>query len=873
MRQKPTTQNDRLSAYAFWLYKHAPFLWLGFALLLVAAATGLGRLELNVNTQALFLEQSGLARQRFERKYQIGENIGIYIEKKSGSLLNAQQLNRIALLAQELKQLPFVRSVRSLSDLWRRQNTKEAQLADFENFVAKFPELSALHSKNWQSLWLPIELTPYSAYIEALKQQADDSSLFNALQRSAEAQSEKEWHLPQILEQNQIETSGQLLARLQQKGQTPERLFAQLLDELLQSYQTDGELLIIPVGITPNSYLLERELSGDLLRVLSIAAIICLLCIFVLLQSLRSAFAALLCITCNIALVFGGSGYLGLATDKTFVMIPILLGFASTISYCVHIEKSWFKSHKAGYKASAAALRENLRPLSFAAATTIVSLLSFIAVPIPMIRVAGLQSAAAVGFSYLLCLTLFCSLCKARTLRKGRSQRLAYSSYPDSEPSQGPQPTKKRKQDHRHQNALNKVRKFKQTLQNATYQPIITLALLCYRFRKLSLLCTGTLLAFSLFLLPRLEVNLSTESILGTRFRYVRQLLQVSRSEIGAGGFYNIDLHFPDEPLQKKWLERMHQFEDKLRAEKLVKSTNSVTRFILSVQRLYRSSNEFLPSAKGNRQALLTWEQIFGMERSRWYSGQSLRIMVQVHQASSRKNLGHMKTVERLASESFPNSVQVEALGGVFQLAEMNQSITSGLLRSLGLSLLCVAVLLFVLLRSVRLGLVALVPNLLPVIFGGAAVVLLGRQLEFISMTVGPMVIGLAVDDTIYFLGHIKSLLAVKSPQKAQARLQHLSKGDNNPKSSDRSLVFETQFDQWIRQTLFQVAPALITTTWILCALFASLLLSNAANIRYMGLYTVITMLTALFSDLFLAPILLRWAYTHKKRPKKNSTP
>ena len=268
---------------------------------------------------------------------------------------------------------------------------------------------------------------------------------------------------------------------------------------------------------------------------------------------------------------------------------------------------------------------------------------------------------------------------------------------------------------------------------------------------------------------------------------------------------------------RKKWLESMRQFEDKLRAEKLVKSTNSVTGFILSVQRLYRSSNEFLPSAKGNHQALLTWEQIFGMERSRWHSDQSLRILVQVYQASSQENLAHMKTVEKLASESFPSSVQVEALGGVFQLAEMNQSITSGLLRSLSLSLLFVAVLLFVLLRSVRLGLVALVPNLLPVIFGGAAVVLLGRQLEFVSMTVGPMVIGLAVDDTIYFLGHIKALLA-KKPEKK----------------------FDGKFDQILRQALSQVAPALITTTWILCALFASLRLSNAANIRYMGLYTVI---------------------------------
>ena len=778
---KSLKAKGRISAYAFRLHKYRLILWLGLALLLAAAVAGLGRLELGVNTQNLFLQQSNSAKEQFEQKYRIGENIGIYIESRAGSLLNARQLERIRLLAEEIRELPFVRSVQSLIDLWRPGQTDS--LADFQNFVARFPELSALHSKDWQSLWLPVELTPYPGYIAELQEQPGDTPL--AEQRTAEDAR----YLPRILEQNRLQTNERLLARLQQRGWTPERLFAALLDELLQSYQ--AEWRIIPVGITPNSYLLERELSRDLLRVLSIAAIICLLCILVLLQ--RSAFAAVLCVVCNVALVFGGSGYLGLVTDKTFVMIPVLLGFASTISYCVHIDKSRKQDLAAAHELCAAALRENLRPLSFAAATTIVSLLSFIAVPIPMIRVAGLQSAMAVALSYLLSISLFCSLLPGGLARK-------------------------------------KTRR----LQRAAFRPIIHFARLCYRHRSLSLLCAAALLAGSLLLLPRLEVNLSTESILGTRFRYVQQLLQVSRSEIGAGGFYNIDLRFPDEPLQKKWLERIRQFEQTLRAEKLVKGTSSVTAFIETVQRLYRGSDEFLPSAKGNQQALLTWERIIGAERSRWYSEQSLRILVQVYQAESQETLAHMKRVEELAR--------------VFQLAQLNQYITRGLLHSLGLSLLCVAILLFVLLRSLRLGLVALVPNLLPVLFGGAAVVLLRRQLEFVSMTVGPMVIGLAVDDTIYFLGHIKARLAAK---------RH---------SGLRRTVLDSQFDYIVRQTLQEVAPALITTTWILCALFASLLLSNAANIRYMGLYTVIAMLTALFSNLFLAPILLRWAYTRKNQ-------
>ena len=151
--------------------------------------------------------------------------------------------------------------------------------------------------------------------------------------------------------------------------------------------------------------------------------------------------------------------------------------------------------------------------------------------------------------------------------------------------------------------------------------------------------------------------------------------------------------------------------------------------------------------------------------------------------------------------------------------------------------MLFVAVLLFLLLRSLRLGLIALVPNIFPVLLTGATVVLLGRSLEFVSMTVAPMVIGLAVDDTIYFLGHVQTLL--------------------------RRKVY-SQFDRVVEDSLEHTAPALITTTLILCALFASLLFSRASNIGSMGLYTIIAMLAALLADLFLTPILLRWAFGSK---------
>ncbi|WGK69165.1 MMPL family transporter [Candidatus Haliotispira prima] len=874
-------QSPAIGRYSNWLSRRYILLWLGWALLLAGGGSGLRFLKLNVNTDRFFLRQDEnvLASQEFEQKYRIGENVGIYVQAGTAGLLRSELLDRLSLLSRELELLPFVRSVRSPADIWQQSlgDTPEERLTKFREFHAGFEETTALHSADWQSMWLLTELYPDSQYVapsdrakeaepllspEAL---ADVQDYFaHVTRRSAGSDlpaSGPGLQLPGVLEQAGLHTLGDLQVELEKEQAG--RVFARLLSRLLSRYQmpryempgttetgTETELeqqtvpenqrlRFIPVGIPVNSYRLESEMSADLAKVFGIAGLLCLLCIFLLMGSRPAAVGVLLCVLSNVILVFGLSGWLGLATDKTFVMIPVLLGFASSISYCVHIEKSWqayrrkhrhdsgrgrfrMEDKKEGLRQ---ALRRNIQPLSFAALTTVLSLLSFVSVPIPMIRTAGLQSAFAVSLSYLLSLTLFCSM--LLLCRNGK----------DVGPGSG----------------LARLRQLRQM----AYAPIIGAVLFCYRHRRLSLGFAGVLLLGSLLLLPRLRVDMSTESVLGTRFSYVRQLMEVSRSEIGAGGFYNIDLLFADEPLQKVRLQQVMDFEQRLRQTDLVKNVTSITAFILNVQRVYRGQAVFPDEIRQTERALLTWERLFGGRRSEWYSPEtkSLRILVQVRQGSSQENLAHIEEVRHLADQAFPgaSSVRVRPLGGVFQLAIMNRYITNGLLRSFGLSLLFVAVLLFILLRSLRIGLIALVPNLFPVMLCGAAVVLLGRHLEFVSMTVGPMVIGLAVDDTIYFLGHVKGRL--------DARLRHKGCKDGAGKSFSRKEV-----DRAVKHSLYQVVPALVTTTLILCVLFASLLLSNAANIRFMGLYTIIAMLAALCSDIFLAPILLRRAYVRPVR-------
>ena len=58
---------------------------------------------------------------------------------------------------------------------------------------------------------------------------------------------------------------------------------------------------------------------------------------------------------------------------------------------------------------------------------------------------------------------------------------------------------------------------------------------------------------------------------------------------------------------------------------------------------------------------------------------------------------------------------------------------------------------------SVRLGFVAMFPNLFPVIVCGAIVGYAKIPLEFVTMTVAPFILGLAVDDTIHFISSLKT--------------------------------------------------------------------------------------------------------------------
>lgn len=143
-----------------------------------------------------------------------------------------------------------------------------------------------------------------------------------------------------------------------------------------------------------------------------------------------------------------------------------------------------------------------------------------------------------------------------------------------------------------------------------------------------------------------------------------------------------------------------------------------------------------------------------------------------------------------------------------------------------------VTVLAAMLLGSLRVALLALVPNLLPILGVEAWLVLTDRPLTIIGGIAFTIAFGIAVDDTIHLLNRIR-----------------LSRGNGG--AIDRAAIEDA-----LRTT---TAP-IVTTTLVLLAGFAITMVSALPSVALFGQLTAAAMMLALITDIFLFPGLLCWA-------------
>ena len=147
---------------------------------------------------------------------------------------------------------------------------------------------------------------------------------------------------------------------------------------------------------------------------------------------------------------------------------------------------------------------------------------------------------------------------------------------------------------------------------------------------------------------------------------------------------------------------------------------------------------------------------------------------------------------------------------------------------SLGVASLIIFAVLAIVYRSLRIGLISIIPNMFPLAVAGVYLVVTGQSLEVVTVCAFTVCLGIAVDDTIHFLTMY---------QEERSR-------------TDDDLTA-------IRNAFTGVGTALIMTTIILVAGFTTVLMSETREHFIFASMAIITLSAALFADMVFLPALL----------------
>lgn len=221
------------------------------------------------------------------------------------------------------------------------------------------------------------------------------------------------------------------------------------------------------------------------------------------------------------------------------------------------------------------------------------------------------------------------------------------------------------------------------------------------------------------------------------------------------------------------------------------------------------------------------------------------RLTVTLQDVSTRELLESARAGEDWLAANAPQA-WTRGVGASVMFANISYRNIQSMLVGTTVALVVISLTLMGALRSVRYGLLSLIPNLIPSIIAfGLWGVLVGEVNVGLSV-VTAMTLGIVVDDTVHFLR--KFLLARR----------------------EEGLAVEAA----IRHAMGTVGPAMITTSLILFVGFSILSLSSFNLNGSMGRLTGITILLALAADLtFLPALLVRFGAREKETAPESARP
>ena len=185
-------------------------------------------------------------------------------------------------------------------------------------------------------------------------------------------------------------------------------------------------------------------------------------------------------------------------------------------------------------------------------------------------------------------------------------------------------------------------------------------------------------------------------------------------------------------------------------------------------------------------------------------------------------------SVETFSKTTFDDSVNIEITGVLAGVNALNDRMGDGVKSSFLAVLIAVTALMILFMRSIKLGLISMIPNVFPVLITLGLMGIAGINMDMPLMCCSAIIIGVAVDDTIHFFRRYR-----------------------------REFEALRNYSDALHSTLTTVGRPLTFTTITLILGFSVMILSVMKGWSHFGFLAGFAFLWALLADFFFAPALM----------------
>ncbi|HDY8098712.1 TPA: MMPL family transporter [Vibrio vulnificus] len=569
------------------------------------------------------------------------------------------------------------------------------------------------------------------------------------------------------------------------------------VEQMLSHYRAQyPDVTIYKAGIIAMNHSFAMAAQNDSATLVPTMLLVILVFLTLMLRSFLSVLATLVVIIGAIVATLGIVGWAGMFLHVASVNVPTLI-MTLAVADCVHVIASMRHFMRQGMPKSQAIHRSvtlNFVPIIITSVTTAIGFLMMNMSDSPVLRDFGNLSALGVMIACVLSVSLLPALLNLLPVRFSAKQAAKSSDIMDK------------------------------------------LADLVVHRRNVLLPLSIVVIAGSAALIPYNKVNDESVKYFDTSSEF-RQAADFMEQRISGMTTMSIAIktHQSQGIASPEFLAVLGEFTHWLREQ-------PDTDHVASLSDIYKRLNKNMHGDDNAYYALpaereLAAQYLLLYEMSLPF-GLDLNNQVNVDKSSVKlqltvKNLGSVELValeERIYQwfASHAPQYQVVASSPSLMFAHIGETNMSSMLSTLPITLILISALMIFALRSWRLGMISLVPNIAPAVIGFGLWALISGEINLGLSVVVTLTLGIVVDDAVHFL----------------AKYQHARKAGQNA-------------EQAVRYAFHTVGRALWITTVVLVAGFSVLAMSQFRLNSDMGQLSAIVIFVALVIDFVLLPSLL----------------